>query len=123
MAADDMEIANRFRAALESAVETGDLEAVYPLLAPDVDWVTPQRMLHGIDEVKSQLNWISTPANFVVEFTVGDWVDQGDGRLACDVHQVYRLKATGDFGYERDRRIELAIRDGKVARYEMTIVG
>jgi ketosteroid isomerase-like protein len=123
MAADDMEIADRFRAALESAVESGDLQTVYPLLAPDIEWVTPQRMLHGIDEVRSQLNWISTPENFVLEFTLGDWLDQGDGRLACDVHEVYRLKDTGDFGYERDRRIELTIRSGQIARYEMRITG
>jgi hypothetical protein len=39
------------------------------------------------------------------------------------VHEIYRLKETGEVSYERDRRIELTIGDGKVSRYEMRIVG
>jgi ketosteroid isomerase-like protein len=123
MAVPDAEIANQFRAALEVAVGTGDLKAVYPLLATDVEWVTPQRTLHGLDEVKEQLDWIKPSETFDFEFSQGDWVDQGDGRFALEVHEVYRLKETGDFGYARDRRIELTIRDGKISRYEMRIVG
>ena len=74
MGAEDVEVAGRFLAALEAAAESGDREAVYPLLAPDV-------------------------------------------------HQVYRWKETGEVSYERERRIELTIRDGKIGRYEMRIVG
>jgi hypothetical protein len=33
------------------------------------------------------------------------------------------MKETGDFAYERDRHVQLTIRDGKISRYEMTIVG
>jgi len=123
MAVPDAEIANQFRAALEVAVGTGDLAAVYPLLATDVEWVTPQRTLRGLDEVKEQLDWIKPSETFDFEFSEGDWVDQGDGRLALDVHEVYRLKETGDFGYARDRRVELTIRNGEISRYEMRIVG
>jgi ketosteroid isomerase-like protein len=123
MAVPDAEIANQFRAALEEAVGTGDLEAVYPLLVEDVEWVTPQRTLHGLDEVKEQLDWIKPSETFDFEFSEGDWVDQGDGRLVLEVREVYRLKETGDFGYAHDRRVELTIRDGKISRYEMRIVG
>jgi len=41
----------------------------------------------------------------------------------CDVHEIYRWKETGEVSYERERRIELMIRDGKISRYEMRIVG
>jgi hypothetical protein len=39
------------------------------------------------------------------------------------VHQVYRVKDSGDFAYERQRRIELTIQHGKVSRYEVRVVG
>ena len=58
-----------------------------------------------------------------LEFQAGDWVDLGDLGVACDVHEIYRWKETGEVSYERDRRIELTIRDGKISRYEMRIVG
>jgi ketosteroid isomerase-like protein len=123
VSSDDLEIAGRFRAALENAVRTGDHEAVLELLAPDVEWVTPLRTLRGIDELKTWRVWGSSGESFDFEFGEGDWVDHGDGHVACDVHQVYRVKETGDFAYERERRIELTIRDGKVSRYEVRSVG
>ena len=123
MRAEDVEVAGQFLAALEAAAESGDREAVYPLLSPDVEWVTPKRTLRGIDEIRQELTWGSPPENLDLEFEAGDWVDLGDLRVACDVHQVYRWKETGEVSYERDRRIELTIRDGKIARYEMRIVG
>ena len=123
MPTEDVEVAGQFLAALEAAAESGDREAVYPLLAPDVEWVTPKRMLRGIDEIREELTWGSPPEKLDLEFEEGDWVDLGDGRVACDVHQVYRWKETGDVSHERDRRIELTIRDGKISRYEMRIVG
>jgi ketosteroid isomerase-like protein len=123
MAVEDVEVAERFRVALETAVCTNDRELVYALLAPDVEWVTPQRTLHGIDEMKEDWTWGSSPESFEYAFEEGDWVDQGDGRLVCDVRQVYRLSETGDFAYERNRRVQLTIRDGKISRYEMSIVG
>jgi ketosteroid isomerase-like protein len=123
MGAEDVEVAGRFLAALEAAAESGDREAVYPLLAPDVEWVTPKRTLRGIAEIGEELTWGSPPEKLDLEFQAGDWVDLGDGRVACDVHQVYRWKETGEVSYERDRRIELTMRDGKIGRYEMRIVG
>jgi ketosteroid isomerase-like protein len=123
MRSDDLVIAGRFRAALETAVRTGDHEAVLELLAPDIEWVTPQRTLRGIDEVRTWRIWGSSGESFDFEFGEGEWVDHGDGRATCDVHQVYRVRESGDFAYERERRIELTIRDGMISRYEVRSVG
>ena len=123
MGADDLEIATRFRIALEAAAKSGDREPLYPFLAADVEWVTAKRTLHGIDEVKEELIWGSPDENFDLEFEEGEWVELGDGRLVLDVHEVYKVKATGDFAYERQRQIELTIRDSEISRYEMRIVG
>jgi ketosteroid isomerase-like protein len=123
MGADDLEIARQFRIALEAAAKSGDREVVYPFLAADVEWVTPKRTLHGIDEVREELIWGSPPENLDLEFEEGDWLELGDGRVLSDVRQIYRVKGTGDFAYERNRQIELTIRDGKISRYEMRIVG
>ena len=123
MPTEDVEVAGQFLAALEAAAESGDREAVYPFLAPDLEWVTPKRTLRGIDEIRKELTWGLPPEKLDLEFQGGDWVDLGDGRVACDVHQVYRWKETGEVSYERDRRIELTMRDGKIGRYEMRIVG
>jgi ketosteroid isomerase-like protein len=123
MRSDDLVIAGRFRAALETAVRTGDREAVLELLAPDIEWVTPQRTLRGIDEIGTWRIWGSSGESFDFEFGEGEWVDHGDGRVTCDVHQVYRVRESGDFAYERERRIELTIRDGMISRYEVRSVG
>jgi ketosteroid isomerase-like protein len=123
MGADELEIARQFRIALEAAAKSGDREAVYAFLAADVEWVTPKRTLHGIDEVREELIWGSPPENLDLEFEEGDWVELGDGRVVSDIHQVYRVKATGDLAYERDRQIELTIRGSQISRYEMRIVG
>jgi hypothetical protein len=120
---DDLVIASRFLAGLEQAVGTGEREAVLELLAPDVEWITPQRTLRGIDEVRTWRVWGSSGESFDFEFGEGDWVDHGDGRVACDVRQVYRVKETGDFADERRRRIELTIHDGLISRYEVRSVG
>jgi len=123
MGVDDLEIATQFRIALEGAAKSGDREALYPFLAADVEWVTAKRTLRGIDEVREQLIWGSPDENFDLEFEEGEWVELGDGRFVLDVHEVYKVKATGDFAYERQRQIELTIRDGQISRYEMRIVG
>ena len=47
MRAEDVEVAGQFLAALEAAASSGDREAVYPLLAPDVEWVTPRTNATG----------------------------------------------------------------------------
>ena len=123
MAAEDVEVAERFRVALEAAVRTADRESIYVLLASDVEWVTPQRTLHGIEEMRKSWTWGSSPETFEYAFEEGDWVDRGDGSVSCDVNQVYRMKETGDFAYERNRHVQLTSRNGKISRYEMTIVG
>jgi ketosteroid isomerase-like protein len=122
MAAADVDVAERFRVALEAAVRTGDREAVYELLAPDVTWVTPQRTLRGLDEMRQDWSWGSSPETFDYEFGEGVWVDQGDDRVACEVEEVYRMKNTGEFAYRRVVRVELTIRDGKIDRYELRVV-
>jgi hypothetical protein len=120
---DDLEIAGRFRAALEAAVRTGEKDALLELVAQDVEWVTPQRTLHGVDELRTWTFGGSSGESFDFEFSEGDWEDCGGGRVACDVKQVYRMKETGDFAYERMRRFELTIRDSRICRYELLFTG
>jgi len=120
---DELAIARRFATALEEAAKTGDWREVYPCLAAEVEWVTPKRTLSGIDEVEHDLIWASPPEHLDQEFQVGDWAELGDGRAAVEVRQTYRLKGSGDFAYQRDLRIEITIRDGKISRYERRRVG
>jgi hypothetical protein len=121
--ASHLEAASRFGRNLEHAARTGDWTNVYPHLASDVEWITPKRTLNGIDEVEQDLTWGSPPNHLDVEFQVGSWHDLGDNRAVVDVHEIYRLRGTGELAYERDRRIQVTIRDGKVERYEMEVVG
>jgi ketosteroid isomerase-like protein len=123
MSAEDVQVASRFLAALEAAARSGDREAVYPLLAPDVEWVIPQRTLRGVEELKEKHTWGSPRGDLEVEFEADEWIDLGDGRVTSEVREHYRWKETGEVAQQRDRRIELTIRDGKIARYEMHIVG
>ena len=123
MSADDLDIARQFLEALAAAAMTGDRDAMYPLLAPEVEWVTPKRELHGIDEVRDQLTWVSPLPKLDVEFGEPELSDHGGGQIVSIVHETYRMKDTGDFAYARDRRIELTIRDRRIARYEMRVVG
>jgi ketosteroid isomerase-like protein len=122
MSAEDLELAEQFLSALANAAETGDRDALYRFLDTDVTWLTPQRDLRGIEEVRNELTWVARHDNLDVEFEQA-LTDLGDGAVVADVHETYRIKKTGDFAYTRDRRIELTIRDGKVARYEMRVVG
>jgi ketosteroid isomerase-like protein len=123
MPSESVEVAERFRVALEAAVRTGERDAVLALLAPDVEWVTPQRTLHGINDIQENWNWGSSPESFDYAFEEGEWTDDGEGSLVCDVRQVYRVKETGDFAYERMRRVRLTVHDGKIGRYEISIIG
>jgi ketosteroid isomerase-like protein len=120
---DDLELARRFLGVLAAAAKTGDRDAVYALLTPDVEWSTPQRDVHGIDAARAELTWIKPPAHLDVEFDEPDLDDLGEGRIVTAVHETYTVRGSGDFAYARDRRIDLTIRDGKVARYEMRVVG
>ena len=56
------------------------------------------------------VRWGASPETFDYEFEEGGWTDDGQGQLECDVRQVYRLKETGDFAYERTRRVQLTLR-------------
>ena len=123
MSAEDLEVAAQFRAALETAVRTGDKSDVLQLVAANVEWITPQRTLQGVAELRTWDPWSRPAEAFDFEFDEGGWVDHGDGRVACDVKETYRLKQTGDFAYERMRRVELTIHDSKVSRYELQFTG
>jgi ketosteroid isomerase-like protein len=124
MSADDLAVVRQFLGALAAAANSGDHDGLYPLLAPDVEWLTPQRSLHGIDEVRDQATWpwLSPRDGIELEFEEKT-TDLGGGRTMSDVHEVYRKKGTGDFAYARDHRIELTIREGKIARCEMRFSG
>jgi len=123
MSADDLELARQFLDVLAGAATTGDREAIYPLLAPDIEWVTPQRELHGIEAARDELTWISPRETLDVEYDELQVTDLGEGRIMSSVHETFRMKGTGAFAYARDRQIDLTIRDGKIVRYEMRIVG
>lgn len=123
MSAHDLELAREFLTALAVAARTGEREGLYPFLAADVEWVTPQRDLTGIDAVHDQLTWLSPPENLDSEFGEPELTELGDGRILTTVRQTYRVKSSGDFAYVRDRQIDLTLRDGKIRRYEMRVVG
>jgi ketosteroid isomerase-like protein len=123
MTADDVAVARTFLDVLRTARQTGDRSALFPLLADDVRWSTPQRDVDGVEAARDQLTWIKPPENLDVEYDDPKLSDLGGGHVVSDIHEVYRTKGTGEFAYARDRRIELTIRDGRIARYEMRIVG
>jgi ketosteroid isomerase-like protein len=119
----DVELAREFLDALGVAAKTGEADAVYPLLAPDVEWRTPQLDLRSIGEVRERMGWLSPQEHLELEFGEPELTDLGSGRIVTDVHEVYRVKGTGEFAYARDRRIELRVREGKIARYELRFDG
>jgi ketosteroid isomerase-like protein len=123
VSAGDLACARQFLAVLAEAARTGDRNSIYELLAPEVEWLTPKRDVRGIDEANAQLTWIRPPDNLDVEFSEPELTDLGDGRIVSDVRETYRVKGTGDYAYARARRIDLTIRDGKIARYEMRVMG
>jgi ketosteroid isomerase-like protein len=123
MSADDIAVARRFLDSLAAAARTGDLENVYPFLAADVEWVTPTRDLRSIGEVRDELKWFMPRGTVDVDFEQNELLDLGSGQIVSDFREVYRMKRTGEFAYARDRRIELTVRDGKIARYEMRFAG
>ena len=122
MSTDDLACARQFLDVLAEAARTGDRARIYELLTADVEWVTPKRDVRGIDAARDELTWIRPPDNLDIEFDEPDLSDLGDGRIVSDVHETYRLKGTGELGYTRDRRIDLTIRAGKIARYEMQVI-
>ncbi|MGN6431276.1 MAG: hypothetical protein ACTHNB_11180 [Gaiellaceae bacterium] len=123
MSAQDLELAREFLDALAVAATTGESDAVYPLLAPDVEWLTPELSLRSIAEVQERFRLFTPRENLELEFEEPELTDLGSGRIVTDVHEIYRMRVTGDFAYARDRRIELTVREGKIARYELRFVG
>ena len=123
MGAEEVEVATRFLSAVTAALKSGDRDPAYLLVTQDVEWVTPERTFHGLDEVREHLIWGFPPEHLDVELEVGEVVDLGEGQVRSELLQVYRWKRTGEFAHERRRRIALTIRDGKISRYEMRIVG
>jgi ketosteroid isomerase-like protein len=120
---ENLDVARQLLDALAGAAKTGDREALYPLLAPDVEWSMPQRDLRGLDDLRDQLTWVRPPDNLDVEFDELELTDRGDGRVEAEVRETYRLQSNGQVAYIRRRRIELTIRDGKITRYEMRMAG
>jgi ketosteroid isomerase-like protein len=123
VSAGDLDCARQFLAVLAEAARTGDRDSIYELLDPDVEWLTPKRDVHGIDDARDQLTWIRPPDNLDVEFSEPELTDLGEGRIVSDVRETYRVKGTGDFAYTRARRIDLTIRNGRITRYEMQVMG
>ena len=123
MSEQDVEVATRFLDAANAALQSGDREPAFALVTQDVEWVTPERTFHGIDDVREHLIWGFPPEHLDVELEVGEVVDLGDGQIRSEMLQVYRWKETGEFAHQRRRRIDLTIRDGKISRYEMRILG
>jgi hypothetical protein len=119
----DLDTAQQFRRAAELAVRTGDFGPAVELLAPDVECVTPQHSLHGIDAITEEFSRARPNERFDVEFENGDWKHRGNGRYSCEIRALYRSKVTDDLSYSRDRSFELTIHAGKVSRYEMLFAG
>lgn len=63
------------------------------------------RTLRGVDEVRKELIWGFPPENLDAEVKLGELEDLGEGRVGCDVREVYRWKQTGEFAHERRRRV------------------
>jgi ketosteroid isomerase-like protein len=87
--------------------------------------VTPTRNLRSIGEVRNEMTWFSPRETLEVDFDVTQerLTDLGKGRIATDFREIYTTKGTGELAYARERRIELTVRDGKIARYEMRFAG
>jgi ketosteroid isomerase-like protein len=125
VSAQDLAVARLFFEALAAAARTGDRDRLYPLLASDVEWLTPLRSLRGHDELRDQPSWpwAMPRPTFEVDFEEKETTDLGDGRILADFREIYRMRDTGDFAYERSRRIELTIRGEKIARHELRFSG
>jgi ketosteroid isomerase-like protein len=125
VSAQDLTVARSFFDALMSAARTGDRDGLYPLLATDVEWLTPLRSVRGLGELQNDPSWpwgMPRPA-FNVDFEERETVDLGDGRIVADFREIYRTRDSGDVAYARDRQIELTVRGEKIARYELRFTG
>ena len=105
------------------AVRLRDFGEVASLLAPDVECVTPQHSVSGVEAMVAELSRARPSERFDVEFESGDWKRLGDGRYSREIRALVRRKETGELSYSRDRSFELTIRAGKVSRYKMRFDG
>jgi ketosteroid isomerase-like protein len=104
--------------------EAADLEGELSFFAEDVEWIRPSGTVRGIEALReawSRPGAGTGPENLDVELERGELEDLGDGRVATWNHQVFRWKESGELAYERHATITYLIRDGKIARYEITI--
>lgn len=109
----------QFQAAVEAALNTGEFGQVASLLAADVECVTPQHSVYGVEAMLEELGRARPSETFQVEFENGDWKHLGDARYSRKVRALVRRKETGELSFSRDRSFELTISSGKVSRYEM----
>jgi ketosteroid isomerase-like protein len=104
--------------------EANDLEAELSYFADDIEWIRPGRTLRGIEALReawSRPGAESGPENLDVELRIGELEDLGGGRVTTWNHQVFRWKESGELAFERHATIDYVIRDGKIARYEITM--
>jgi hypothetical protein len=119
VSAPDLEVAQQFQAAAELAFRTGDFAPVAALAAADVECVTPQHVVQGVDALTEELRRARPSERFDLEFESGDWKSLGNGRYSCEIRVLFRSKVTDELSYSRDRSFELTILEGKVSRYAM----
>lgn len=123
MSISDLDTAEQFQSATEIALRTGDFGPVVALLAADVETVMPVHSQHGVEAFTEELSRARPSESLDIELEGGDWKTLGNGRYSCEIRALYRMKATGELSYSRDRSFELTIRDGKVSRCEMRFAG
>lgn len=120
MSAEDVAVVRGYR----EAGKENDLEAELSYLADDIEFIRPGRTVRGIEAVREEWSRPGAgggPENLDVERETGELEDLGDGRVTTWNHQVFRWKESGEVAYERHATIAYVIRDGKIARYEITI--
>jgi ketosteroid isomerase-like protein len=122
MSAADVAVVETFRAAFFA----GDEQAALSLLAPDVEFVRLGTTMRGIEEVRDGYlrggTQAQEPEDLDMEFDPGELEDIGDGRVGATNHQVYRSKESGELASERYARVVYEIRDGKIVRYDATML-
>ena len=114
----DVEVAKRFVAAVDAAIQTGDRESVYVFFADDIEYTTPHRTLSGLREVREKLKWGGEKDNLDVEFEDGEWQDLGDGHVVRESRMIQRWKETGEVAAIMRVTLDLRIRDGTITRLE-----
>jgi hypothetical protein len=115
----DLEIAQQFQSAAEETFRTGETAPLVALLAADVECVTPQRSVQGVDALVEELSRARPSDRFDVDFEGGEWKSLGKGRYACEIRVLFQSKVADNLSYHRNRRFELTVEDGKVSRYAM----